>query len=94
MDKAEAREMALAKIRDLREMTWQELRERYLRSSETEEVEAPSGTTYQRETSAVWDGEKEGNLRLFVAVDDGGWRAFAPLSESFIIAPDGSFVDE
>jgi hypothetical protein len=28
------------------------------------------------------------------AVDDGGWRAFVPVTDDFMIAPDGSFVDE
>ena len=28
------------------------------------------------------------------AIDDGGLRAFAPLSDDFIMAPDGSFVGE
>jgi hypothetical protein len=25
-----------------------------------------------------------------VSIDDGGWRAFLPLTDDFIIAPDGS----
>jgi hypothetical protein len=29
-----------------------------------------------------------------VSIDDGGWRAFLPWTDSFIIAPDGSFVGE
>jgi hypothetical protein len=58
------------------------------------EVDGPSGTTYQVKTHAVWDGKAGGDLRLFVEVDDGGWRAFVPLSESFIVSPDGSFVGE
>ena len=94
MDKAEARALARTKVEALRGVSWSELRERYLDDSETVEVSSPSGTTYQVETSAVWDGEKEGALRVIVAVDDGGWRAFIPLSEDFIIAPDSSFVDE
>jgi len=28
------------------------------------------------------------------SIDDGGWRAFAPLTRSFIKRADGSFVDE
>ena len=47
------------------------------------------------EVAAVWDGEKGGDLRIFVMVDDGSERAFAsPLTECFIISPDGSFVGE
>ena len=29
-----------------------------------------------------------------VHVDDGGLRAFVPLTEDFIMAPDGSFIGE
>jgi hypothetical protein len=94
MDKSEARRVALNEIRVLREMPWAELRDRYLESPETVEVDGPSGTTYQVKTHAVWDGKTGGDLRLFVEVDDGGWRAFVPLSESFIVSPDGSFVGE
>lgn len=53
-----------------------------------------SGTRYQVETQAHWDSGKDGPLRVFVLIDDGGWLSFAPMSESFILAPDGSFVDE
>jgi len=27
-------------------------------------------------------------------IDDGGLRAYAPLAEDFLIAPNGTFVDE
>lgn len=75
-------------------MTWGELRDRYLSTAETVEVRGASGTIYQVQTQAHWDSRKDGDLRIMVAVDDGGWRAFAPLSEDFILAPDGSFVGE
>ncbi len=73
-------------------MSWEELRAAYLKRPETVEVRGPSGTTYQVETEALWDGGKDGALRVFVKVDDGRWRAFCPLTEDFILAPDGSFV--
>ena len=94
MDKAEARTIASNEMSSLRARSWVELRDRYLHNPETVEVDGPSGTTYQVKTHAVWDGKKDGDLRMFVEVDDGGWRAFVPLSESFIMAPDGSFVGE
>ncbi|HEV8688534.1 MAG TPA: hypothetical protein VGQ84_14725 [Gaiellaceae bacterium] len=94
VNKAEAREVARTKATELRELGWSQLRERYLDRPETIEVVGDSGTTYQVQTLAVWDGGDEGNLRVFVAVDDGGWRAFVPLSEDFIVAPDDSFVGE
>ena len=94
MNKAEAREVALARVAELRQLDWSELRDRYLRRPETLEVSRPSGAAYQVETEAFWDGRKEGDLRVTVTVDDGGWRAFVPLGESFILARDGTFVGE
>ena len=94
MDRGEASALARTKVRELQQMTRAELRDRYLGKPETDEVEAESGTSYQLETLAVWDQNEDGDLRVFVAVDDGGWRAIAPLSETFVVAPDGTFVDE
>jgi hypothetical protein len=48
----------------------------------------------QVEAEAVWDSGKDGPLRVLALIDDGGWRRFAPMSESFIVAPDSSYVDE
>jgi hypothetical protein len=31
---------------------------------------------------------------VIVNVDDGGFRAFVPLTADFIVGPDGSFVGE
>ena len=42
----------------------------------------------------MWDGKKDGNLRIIGAIDDGGLRAFIRLTEDFILTPDGSFVGE
>ncbi|MEA3510923.1 MAG: hypothetical protein U9R51_05755 [Actinomycetota bacterium] len=43
---------------------------------------------------AFWDSRQPGDLRVIVAIDDGGWRALSPLSADFIIAADGHFVGE
>ena len=61
---------------------------------DTKEVTGHSGTVYQLEFQAVWDGKKDGNLRIIGAIDDGGLRAFIRLTEDFILTPDGSFVGE
>lgn len=58
------------------------------------EVRSGSGITYQLEIQVFWDGQPGGNLRVLGSVDDGGWRAFLPLTDSFIVRPDGSFVGE
>ncbi|HKU24023.1 MAG TPA: hypothetical protein VJQ54_01060 [Candidatus Sulfotelmatobacter sp.] len=59
---------------------------------ETKEVVGEDGKSYQLEIQACWDSRKGGDLRVIVAADDGGWRAFKPLTNGFIMRPDGSLV--
>jgi hypothetical protein len=94
MNREEAREIARARLAELRRLSWQELRDRYLHRPETVAVSGSSGTVYQVETEVFWDGREEDDLRVFVLVDNGGWSSFKPLSEDFILARDGSFVGE
>jgi hypothetical protein len=49
---------------------------------------------YQMETEARWDSNPGGNIRVIVAVDGPGTSAFRPLTGSFIMSADGSFVGE
>lgn len=65
-----------------------------LRGPETSEFASTGGETYQLEFQAFWDDRKGGNLRVIGSIDDGGFRVFVPLSDDFIVAPDGSFVGE
>ena len=94
MDNLEARRLAQEWVDDLRRRSYAELRDDFLRKPGCEEITGGSGIAYQRETEAYWDGPKGGHLRVVVSVDDGGWSSFCPLTESFIVAPDGSFADE
>jgi hypothetical protein len=59
---------------------------------ETKERVGKDGKTYQLEIQAFWDSKKGADVRLIVAADDGGWRAFKPLTGDFIMHPDGSLV--
>ena len=52
------------------------------------------GTEYQVEIDAIWDGKADGDIRVMFSIDDGGWRAYCPVCDDFIIAPDGRFVGE
>ncbi|KRB72690.1 hypothetical protein ASE01_21780 [Nocardioides sp. Root190] len=71
---------------------YESLRDRWLDKPDCEEIAAASGTVYQVEIEAFWDGPKalNGNLRVWVSA--GSW--LMPPTESFIIAPDGSFIGE
>jgi hypothetical protein len=53
-----------------------------------------SGAEYQLEVQVFWDQKTGGNVRVIGSIDDGGLRAFFPLTNSFITAPDGTFVGE
>jgi hypothetical protein len=91
VDNAEARAVASARLNELRAESYEELSRRLLGRQETDEVLGASGTHYQLEALAFKDGN---DLRVIVLVDDGGLRAFLPLSEGFILTPHGTFVGE
>jgi hypothetical protein len=95
LDKEEARAIGAAKIDELRTLSYQEL----LRFMDPvhQDVMGASGTDYQVEVLAFWDGgrrARDGNLHVIVSVDDGGWSAVSPLTSDFIIAPTGEFIGE
>ncbi len=93
MDKREAKAILAGQLNEYRRRSHVEL-QALIESQETLEVTGELGTCYQLEFLAVWDSKPNGNLRVFGHIDDGGVRAFFPLSDDFIIAPDGSFVGE
>ena len=92
MDTAEARQLLAAKLAELRQLSYGDLL-RY-REPVCVEVAGPSGVVYQVEVEAFWDDRKRRDLRVLASIDDGGWRAFSPLCDDFIVATDGSFVGE
>ena len=93
VNKAEAREVLAGKLADLRRASYDELRP-LLDAPQTEMATAPSGQEYQVEINAVWDDRKDGNLRVLGAIDEGGLPSFLPLTDDFIITPEGDFVGE
>jgi len=93
MDNREAREILRRHLDTYRRRTYAQLIE-LIGDPHTCELTAPSGKSYQIEVEALWDDQPEGNVRVMGSIDDGGWRAFVPLTESFIMACDGSLVGE
>jgi hypothetical protein len=93
MNKEEARSVLAKALSEYRTKTYSELLY-LLESQDTSEVTAESGTNYQLEIQAVWDDKENGNLRVMGSLDDGRWRVFTPLTDDFIMAPDGTFVGE
>lgn len=93
MNKQEAKRILDDEKHQLRMRPFSEL-SRLVSAPKTVEIRGDSGVLYQLETEAVWDDKTEGHLRVIVSIDDGGWRALSPMTDSFIVAPDGSFIGE
>lgn len=58
------------------------------------EVLSAGGTRFQIEVSAAWDDKPRLALRLFFSVDDGGLRAFLPLTRGALVQPGQLFDGE
>jgi hypothetical protein len=98
VDRSEASHVAERRLRDLRALSYSDLLRRYSRDEGNEpvweETEGPSGTRYNLKLYAFWDSSPP-NLRVWVNADDGSKSAFKrPVSSTFIIAPDGTFIGE
>jgi hypothetical protein len=50
-------------------------------------IKGESGAEYQVLIQVHWDGKRGGDIRVIGLIDDGGWRAFVPLSADFITGP-------
>jgi hypothetical protein len=95
MNEAEARTVLAAELAKYRAWSYSRLVE--LMSDRLDyPVTGPSGVMYQIDVQAFWDipEEPNGNLRVAGAIDDGGPSAYTPICDSFIIAPNGTFVGE
>lgn len=93
MTKAEALAIADEWIGRLRDATYASLAAQVDRHPVTETVEH-NGVVYQVQVGHHWDSQPGGNVRVIVAVDDGGIRAFVPFTSDFIKSPAGQFVGE
>ena len=94
MDKNEAGSVLRSQIEEFRRLSYIELKKLIGREPIRRETTGPSGTWYQLEIEVFWDDKENGNIRVVGGIDDGGWRAFVPLTYSFIMTPDGIFLDE
>jgi len=94
MNKTEAEAIIDTELAKYRPLTYEELSAMVDTPERSFETTGPSGATYHVDVYALWDAQPGGPVRLWVTADDGGWRAFLPLSKTFIKAPDGSFVGE
>lgn len=94
MDKDEAKRVLGAQLAPYRAMAYGELVKLINAEPVVFQASGPSGTAYNIEIEAFWDDRSQTNVRLMGAIDDGGWRAFRPLTDDFILSPDGTFIGE
>lgn len=80
----------LSKVRGL---SYGQLYERVLRDDPDAYEVVEDGITYDIEIMYFWDGGKPGDIRVACAINvSGGWSAYFPRSDDFIMRPDGSLV--
>jgi hypothetical protein len=97
VDRDEARAVLARELAPLRGLSHDALVERLCGRIEVREVVGPSGTVYQIELEGLWDhpGRPGEVLRVLGGIDDGHLRsAFRPVTDGFLVAPDGTFVGE
>jgi hypothetical protein len=84
--KAEARHLLTEQVRELQAQSRDDLLS-LLNAPKWATLRGPSGTEFQVEVQAFWDDRPGEDLRVMVSIDDGGWRAFVPLTDGFIVRP-------
>lgn len=96
MDKKEAQSILVEHLARYRTRSYAELAS-WVRGGriDTPEGVGESGKHYQIEIQFFWDDKPDGDVRVVGSVSDGlGFRAFVPLTDSFILSPEGRFVGE
>jgi hypothetical protein len=94
MNKREASELLSRELGNWRHRSYSRLASRVDAEPHVARVLGPSGASYQLEVQVIWDVSPGGNLRVLGAIDDGGIRALFPMTDGFLMAPDGAFVGE
>jgi hypothetical protein len=88
MDKLEAQKILGEQLQQFRNRTHAELVP-FVESQRQEhfKVRGTSGATYYVEIQFFWDDKHRGRIRVVGSIDDGrGFRAFVPLTETFLVS--------
>lgn len=93
MDKNQAKAILQRIVNEYRSKPYDFWKER-VGSEPLKREQDAGGVHYQIAVEAHWDDRPDQAIRVLFAIDDGGWRAMLPVTDSFILMPDGSFVDE
>ena len=87
MDKIEAQKILSEQVERFSSRDYTEL-QRFVESKHVEdfEVHGASGTRYGVEVQFFWDDKHKGRVRVVGSIDDGGLRAFVPLTETVLVS--------
>ena len=91
MDRAEAKSILTKELTEFAARPYKDL-VKLIKRADVKNIVGKSGVNYQIEFDVFWDSKPNGNLRVMASIDDGGWRAFVPLSDSLIIERDGTLI--
>jgi len=91
MDKAEAKLLLGRELNAFAALSYSELAGKIGRI-EVKTLAGESGAVYQIEIDVLRDDRPDGNLLILASIDDGGWHAFLPLTESRIKRTDGTLI--
>jgi hypothetical protein len=93
MDVEEARQLLAMELAKYRSRSYEELRTLIDKPKTTFEMIGPSETRYYVDIYAAWEGRSKTAVRVFGCIDDGGWRAFVPLTIVFAREIGGTTYD-
>jgi hypothetical protein len=94
MDKSEATKILQGHMSRYRAKPYAELKS-LIGNVQVHGAAGQSGAEYTLEFDVLWDSNPDCDIRVIGAIDDGTFRStFSPLSDDFILSPDGKFVGE
>ena len=64
--------------------SWDELKTQIGEEPHADEINGSDGVEYQIEIQCFWDDKKGGSIRIMGSVDDGGFRAYFPITRDRI----------
>ena len=87
MDKLEAQTILREQLQRFQNCSYSELVP-FVESQNVEicEIRSASGATYQIEIQFYWDDKHRGRIRVIGSIDDGGIRAFFPMTQSLLVS--------
>ncbi len=89
MNTQDAKKVLDSLERDLESRSYAYWKERVEGEPECFELKSELGIPYQIEIEAFWDDKAGGDIKVSCTIDDGGIRAYSPLSRGILVRREG-----